>query len=228
MFRKQRERKRKEFTEEIVGFLIILRVRRSRFQQSRLRSRFTNCAFQTVALLCAALAYGNAVVLSGYNGGHALSYSDYSDIDGYLASNEYKVLPTVAVPVHSVSASPLHLDASLDHGLHGYKHGYKSSEEHDYYSHPRYTFNYGVHDPHTGDVKTQHEVRDGDVVHGSYSVNEPDGSVRIVEYTADDHNGFNAVVKKVGPALHPVSKPVPIVKYISPAHYNSYDYEKHY
>ena len=94
-------------------------------------------------------------------------------------------------------------------------------------SHPKYTFNYGVHDPHTGDVKTQHEVRDGDVVHGSYSVNEPDGSVRIVEYTADDHNGFNAVVKKVGPAIHP--KPVPIVKYVSPAHFNSYDYEKqHY
>lgn len=95
-------------------------------------------------------------------------------------------------------------------------------------SHPKYTFNYGVHDPHTGDVKTQHEVRDGDVVHGSYSVNEPDGSVRIVEYTADDHNGFNAIVKKVGPALHPAPKPVPIVKYVSPAHYNSYDYDKHY
>lgn len=71
-------------------------------------------------------------------------------------------------------------------------------------------------------MKTQHEVRDGDVVHGSYSVNEPDGSVRIVEYTADDHNGFNAIVKKVGPAIHP--KPVPIAKYVSsPAYYNHYD-----
>lgn len=94
-------------------------------------------------------------------------------------------------------------------------------------AHPKYTFNYGVHDPHTGDVKTQHEVRDGDVVHGSYSVNEPDGSVRIVEYTADDHNGFNAVVKKVGPAVHP--SPIPIAKYVAPAYFNSYDdYEKHY
>ncbi|XP_011136265.1 cuticle protein 19 [Harpegnathos saltator] len=181
---------------------------------------------KTISLLCAALACGNAVVLSGYNGGgHGLSYSDYSDLDGYLGAAEYKVLPTVAVPVHAVSASPVHVDdATLDHGLHGYKHD--TDHDHDYYSHPRYTFNYGVHDPHTGDVKTQHEVRDGDVVHGSYSVNEPDGSVRIVEYTADDHNGFNAVVKKVGPALHP--KPVPVVKYISPAYYNNYDYEKHY
>ncbi|XP_011256320.1 cuticle protein 7 [Camponotus floridanus] len=179
---------------------------------------------KTVSILCAALACANAVVLSGYNG-HGLSYSDYSDIaDEYVGSTAYKVLPTVAVPVHSVSAAPLHVDASLDHELHDYKH---VEQEHDYYSHPRYTFNYGVHDPHTGDVKTQHEVRDGDVVHGSYSVNEPDGSVRIVEYTADDHNGFNAIVKKVGPAIHPV-KPVPIVKYVSPAHYNSYDYEKHY
>ncbi|KAM0726434.1 Cuticle protein 19 [Formica fusca] len=178
---------------------------------------------KTVSLLCAILACGNAVVLSGYNG-HGLSYSDYTDVaDEYVGSDGYvgyKVLPTVAVPVHAVSAAPLHVDASLDHG---YKH---VEQEHDYYSHPRYSFNYGVHDPHTGDVKTQHEVRDGDVVHGSYSVNEPDGSVRIVEYTADDHNGFNAVVKKVGPAIHP--KPVPIVKYVSPAHYNSYDYEKHY
>jgi len=74
------------------------------------------------------LACGNAVVLSGYNG-HALSYSDYDgDLDGYVTSNDYKVLPTVAVPVHSVSASPLHIDASLDHG---YKHG--GEQEHDYY-----------------------------------------------------------------------------------------------
>jgi len=32
---------------------------------------------------------------------------------------------------------------------------------------------------------------------------EPDGTQRIVEYTADKHNGFNAVVKKIGHAHHP-------------------------
>lgn len=32
---------------------------------------------------------------------------------------------------------------------------------------------------------------------------EADGTTRIVEYTADDHNGFNAVVKKIGHAEHP-------------------------
>nr|WJQ78157.1 cuticle protein 8 [Locusta migratoria] len=73
----------------------------------------------------------------------------------------------------------------------------------DYYAYPQYAFNYGVHDAHTGDIKQQSEHRDGDVVKGQYSLVEPDGSTRIVEYVADDHNGFNAVVKKVGPSLHP-------------------------
>lgn len=54
-------------------------------------------------------------------------------------------------------------------------------------------------DLHTGDTKSQWETRDGDVVKGQYTVLEPDGSVRTVEYTADDHNGFNAVVKKTEP-----------------------------
>lgn len=38
---------------------------------------------------------------------------------------------------------------------------------------------------------------------GAYSLAEPDGTTRIVEYTADKHNGFNAVVKKIGQAHHP-------------------------
>lgn len=41
---------------------------------------------------------------------------------------------------------------------------------------------------------------------------EPDGSVRVVEYVADDANGFNAVVKKVGPSVH-----APVVPKILPA-----------
>lgn len=34
------------------------------------------------------------------------------------------------------------------------------------------------------------------VVTGSYSLTEPDGSIRTVTYTADDVNGFNAVVER--------------------------------
>lgn len=69
-------------------------------------------------------------------------------------------------------------------------------------AHPKYQYNYGVADGVTGDQKSQHEVRDGGVVKGSYSVVEPDGSVRVVDYAADDVNGFNAVVKRIGPAHH--------------------------
>ncbi|XP_025830584.1 cuticle protein 19-like [Agrilus planipennis] len=70
-------------------------------------------------------------------------------------------------------------------------------------AYPKYHFNYGVKDGHTGDIKEQSEERDGDVVKGEYSLVEPDGTVRKVEYTADDHNGFNAVVSKSGHAVHP-------------------------
>lgn len=34
--------------------------------------------------------------------------------------------------------------------------------------HPKYAFNYGVADHTTGDVKSQHETRDGDVVKGMF------------------------------------------------------------
>lgn len=87
-------------------------------------------------------------------------------------------------------------------------------------AHPRYSYNYGVADGLTGDQKSQTEVRDGDVVKGSYSVVEPDGSLRVVEYAADDINGFNAVVKKIGPSLH--SAPIraaPILAQAVPARF---------
>lgn len=70
---------------------------------------------------------------------------------------------------------------------------------------PRYAYNYAVNDPHTGDNKAQWEARDGDQVKGSYSLVEPDGSLRVVDYSANDLQGFNAVVKKIGPSLHPTS-----------------------
>lgn len=40
---------------------------------------------------------------------------------------------------------------------------------------------------------------------GSYSLVEPDGTTRTVNYSADDHTGFNAIVQKTGHAVHPVS-----------------------
>ncbi|XP_068619475.1 larval cuticle protein A2B-like isoform X4 [Battus philenor] len=93
-----------------------------------------------------------------------------------------------------------------------------AAEEYD--AHPQYSFAYDVQDPVTGDSKTQHESRDGDVVQGSYSVVDPDGTKRTVDYTADPHNGFNAVVKNepaavkvaaVAKVAAPVAHAAPVV-----------------
>ncbi|KAF7270918.1 hypothetical protein GWI33_016150 [Rhynchophorus ferrugineus] len=112
---------------------------------------------------------------------------------------------------------------------------YAAPAAQDYYAPAHYEFNYGVQDPHTGDHKSQHEIREGDVVKGSYSVAEPDGTLRTVHYTADPHNGFNAVVEKSGEPVHPapapaaklvVSAPVAATKYVAaaPAHASPYYY----
>ncbi|NP_001166687.1 cuticular protein RR-2 motif 73 precursor [Bombyx mori] len=66
----------------------------------------------------------------------------------------------------------------------------------EYDPNPQYSYAYDIQDAITGDSKSQQESRSGDVVQGSYSLVEPDGTRRIVEYTADPHNGFNAVVHK--------------------------------
>lgn len=61
---------------------------------------------------------------------------------------------------------------------------------------PQYRFGYNVADSLTGDYKSQQEQRNGDLVQGSYSLVDPDGTRRIVDYSADSVNGFNAVVRK--------------------------------
>lgn len=66
-------------------------------------------------------------------------------------------------------------------------------------AYPKYSFNYGVIDGYTGDSKSAWEERDGDTVKGEYSVVEADGTIRTVSYTADDRNGFNAVVTRSEP-----------------------------
>lgn len=83
---------------------------------------------------------------------------------------------------------------------------------------PAYSFSYGVSDPATGDQKDAAETLQNGVVHGSYSLVEPDGHVRRVTYTADKINGFNAVVERTGAAAHAVAAPVvaaPVAKVIA-------------
>ncbi|XP_049884992.1 larval cuticle protein A2B-like [Pectinophora gossypiella] len=67
-----------------------------------------------------------------------------------------------------------------------------------------YKYAYEVADPSTGDSKSLHEMRHGDVVSGSYSVLDPDGTKRTVHYTADAEHGFRAVVTQ-----EPIALPAP-------------------
>lgn len=63
--------------------------------------------------------------------------------------------------------------------------------------HPDYSFGYEIHDEATGDSKSQHETKSGDLIKGTYSLVDPDGVKRVVEYTSDPQNGFNAVVRRI-------------------------------
>ncbi|XP_047002798.1 cuticle protein 7-like [Schistocerca americana] len=85
----------------------------------------------------------------------------------------------------------------------------------DYDPNPQYSFSYSVSDALTGDAKQQQESRSGDAVQGSYSVVEPDGAVRTVQYSAAPGAGFNAVVSRSGGAPPPpaparVAAPAPL------------------
>ncbi|XP_060658855.1 pro-resilin [Drosophila nasuta] len=131
----------------------------------------------------------------------------------HAPATSYSSLVKHEEPAHKSYGGHGHGHGSIDLGYGGYGgygydglgyasygHGYDKYEASHY---PKYHFDYGVKDAHTGDQKSQWESRDGDKVHGSYSLKEADGTTRVVEYTADDHNGFNAVVKKLGHAHHP-------------------------
>ncbi|XP_023291075.2 cuticle protein-like [Lucilia cuprina] len=111
------------------------------------------------------------------------------------------------------------------------------SEEYD--PHPQYRFSYGVDDKLTGDSKSQVEERDGDVVRGEYSLIDADGYKRTVQYTADAHNGFNAVVhreplvKTIAPVAHYAAPAVvktvaPVAHYTAPAVVKSFAPVTHY
>ena len=108
-----------------------------------------------------------------------------------------------------VSAAPYEHEVLPGEGSWGqgggeYAQAYHHHEEKDHY--PRYKFDYGVKDPHTGDHKTHWEHRDGDKVEGEYTLDEADGTKRVVSYHADDKTGFHAEVKRIGHAHHDAPK----------------------
>ncbi|KAG8233668.1 hypothetical protein J437_LFUL013714 [Ladona fulva] len=88
----------------------------------------------------------------------------------------------------------------------------------DYDPNPQYSYSYDIQDALTGDSKGQSETRNGDVVQGHYSLVEPDGTRRVVEYTADPVNGFNAVVHREGAVVKAAVAPV-VAKVAAPVAY---------
>lgn len=129
-----------------------------------------------------------------------------------IAFSQAGVAPIVysapIAPIAKVAPAPLAYSAPIVA---------KAQIAEEYDPNPQYSFAYDVQDSLTGDFKNQQETRNGDVVQGSYSLLEADGSRRIVEYTADPVNGFNAVVHKEGlVAPAPVAKIAPQIAYAAP------------
>lgn len=122
----------------------------------------------------------------GY-GGHAQT-SSYSTVQHHPAPAPHPV----------VLAAPPSATSSLSYGAAVNTAGHAAPHYEPYDPHPHYTFSYDVNDYHTGDSKAQHETRTGDVVHGAYSVSDPDGVRRTVTYSADPHTGFHAEVRRHG------------------------------
>lgn len=56
-------------------------------------------------------------------------------------------------------------------------------------AYPKYQFEYGVHDGHTGDQKSQHEIRDGGLVKGEYERKDKNAYQRL-NYVYDSHHGY--------------------------------------
>nr|CAD7456278.1 unnamed protein product [Timema tahoe] len=69
----------------------------------------------------------------------------------------------------------------------------------------RYEYRYAVDDPQSGVVNDRWEHRLGEYVKGAYSLLEPDGKVRTVDYEVDGAKGFHAVIRTNNPAIRLLS-----------------------
>ncbi|XP_068630615.1 cuticle protein 8-like [Battus philenor] len=173
-----------------------------------------------VALRAAPLAYQAAPVAAyaapaRLSAGHAVSSQSILRHDQPRASYGIAPVAYAAAPAHYAAPIISHAAPVITHAAPIISHAAPAARlvaaHHEEYAHPQYEFSYSVSDAHTGDNKSQHESRDGDAVHGEYSLLEADGSVRTVQYSADDHSGFNAIVSNSAPAHHAVSAPAHIL-----------------
>ena len=161
------------------------------------------------SVLQVASTYG-APAVAGYSYGApavaGYGYAAAAPVLGYAQAAPIKtVAPAVVKPVHYKHLEEyVSVHVTCKYGLQGSADPTLFLSWHSQDDHPRYAFEYGVNDPHTGDAKEQREQRDGDVVKGQYSVVEPDGSVRTVDYVADWETGFHATVSKSAPTAHKI------------------------
>ncbi|XP_069705124.1 uncharacterized protein [Periplaneta americana] len=65
----------------------------------------------------------------------------------------------------------------------------------DHYNEVQYDYRYAVDDPKSGVINDRWEQRYGEYVKGAYSVLDPDGRVRTVDYEVDGPKGFHAVIR---------------------------------
>ncbi|XP_017784708.1 PREDICTED: cuticle protein 8-like [Nicrophorus vespilloides] len=168
--------------------------------------------FAKILAISALVACAQAGVFELGHGQHASSYSSINQHVAPVAQYAAPVTAHYAAPVAHYAAAPVaQYAAPVAHYAAAPVTQYAAPVAHyaapivkavhqEVYpdSHPQYTYEYGVQDAHTGDVKNQHEERDGDVVKGYYTLVQPDGVTRTVHYTADSHNGFNAEVEYKG------------------------------
>lgn len=65
-------------------------------------------------------------------------------------------------------------------------------------------FSHDISEPDTGDSKQLEEVRDGNVVKGSLTVKEADGTTKVIEYSQEGaDSAISPVVERIGEASDP-------------------------
>ncbi|XP_016998081.2 uncharacterized protein [Drosophila takahashii] len=152
---------------------------------------------QKLTILCCALlgvAAASYIPYGGYDHGHGVGYSIQTHHEAPKKWHDHHQ------DHHQWAVQDHHHQQWAPVASHDSHQQWSHHEEPKH--HPKYEFDYGVKDTKTGDIKQQWESRDGDKVKGGYTMKEADGRTRIVEYTADSHNGFQATVKHVGHADH--------------------------
>ncbi|XP_068630577.1 adult-specific cuticular protein ACP-22-like [Battus philenor] len=87
---------------------------------------------------------------------------------------------------HAFSSAHISRHDGHHHPVEVHGHDHKEHDHHhvDYYTHPKYEFEYKVEDHHTGDIKSQHEHRDGHNSESGYSWHDPHGSVKVTKHVS--------------------------------------------